>query len=506
MSENEHPLDRAAREAIDPRRPDRPRDEQGRFASKDVEPEVGRQAELHQHGHRTLLDHKLETEGPDPDTKIYNSNNPADLAEAHADLQARRKQTDDDARQSYIDQWRKSAPQVEALPDDVALSRDEGAKRYSALKEQDRREATAKALLAEHEAVVRDLGPALEQPIIAENPQPDGQQQPAQGQHVDIQETIRQATALWEHDPASAYALVKQADAAAADPNAPTEVRAAYSYTQQAKQALEQANPWLLEVSAQVDPEAAKANAQLRQALENPVVRAELQQRFAQAEQAEQAYVQGLQQNTQHILAATLAEYPELVGVPEQSLPHVLKAMPQERAQKAVAAIQRIQQMSHQLHQIKGAQQQIAQQQWVREWDQYSRAQDAAFDKRHPELADPRAKMEVVTDIYEMVQQAGVSREQLHQFYNSPAGRSAAVQEMLLLAARQHRGQKAMTAAAREARKPSVPVMKPGMAGPRPGRSDVEYAALSKQLDAATGKDAIKIATRMRQLARKARS
>jgi hypothetical protein len=84
----DHPLDIA--EAADPSRPQQPRDDAGRFASKDVEPEVGRQAEAHNAGRRTLLDHKLENEGPDPDERSYGSDE-GELRRAARDLAARRR-------------------------------------------------------------------------------------------------------------------------------------------------------------------------------------------------------------------------------------------------------------------------------------------------------------------------------------------------------------------------------------------------------------------------------
>jgi hypothetical protein len=496
MSENQHPLDRA--EAADPSRPDRPRDEQGRFASRDVEPEIGRQAEAHNAGRRTLLDHKLENEGPDPDPKTY-SGDERGLREAAADLQARKRsqQPDADARQDYVDRWRKSAPPVEPLPDDVVLSREEGAKRFSALREQDRREATARELLAETESIARDLGTDVDMSAQGQQQPTQGEQQPTQGeqQRVSARQAIEQAVGIVESDPQNAYALIKHAHQVASDPSSPADDRALLAYAGDALKAIENVHPWVTEPSAQTDPEAARANAQLRQALENPVVRQELQSRFSQAEAAEKAYVEGLQANTQHVLAAVLAEYPELVGVPESSLAHVMRAMPQERAQKAAAAVQRVQQMNHQLQQIRGAQQQIQQQEWVRQWDQYSRAQDQAFDARHPELKDPKVKAEVIGDIYEAAEQLGISRAQVHEFYNTPQGRSAAVQEMLYLAAKQHRGQKAMKSAAREARKPTVPPMRPGVQAARPHVDRTRLDTIDRQLETATGNKALRLAT-----------
>jgi hypothetical protein len=87
MSEHEHVLDRAEANQLD--RPDRPRDEAGRFASKSAEPETGRTADLHQSGFRTLEDHREENKSD----KTYGSDDKS-LREAHADLVARRRDGD----------------------------------------------------------------------------------------------------------------------------------------------------------------------------------------------------------------------------------------------------------------------------------------------------------------------------------------------------------------------------------------------------------------------------
>jgi hypothetical protein len=79
------------------------------------------------------------------------------------------------------------------------------------------------------------------------------------------------------------------------------------------------------------------------------------------------------------------------------------------RAKQAVEAVQRVMAMQHQLTQVQTAQKQIAEQKWVQQWNAYSRAQDEAFDARHPELKDPKAKAEAVGAIYEAAEQLGAS-------------------------------------------------------------------------------------------------
>jgi hypothetical protein len=142
MSESDHILDRAEANQLD--RPDRPRDDAGRFASKSAEPETGRTADLHQSGFRTLAEHKEQS----GEEKTYGSDDKS-LREAHADLVARRREGDgqpeflqsgalgtareaeDERKAEYIKQWRDSIPQPEEVPPDVAFSKDEAFERIS---------------------------------------------------------------------------------------------------------------------------------------------------------------------------------------------------------------------------------------------------------------------------------------------------------------------------------------------------------------------------------------
>jgi hypothetical protein len=332
MSDFPHVLDRA--EANKLARPDRPRDEPGRFASPNAASEVGREAEIHEAGFRTLLDHKDATEGPDPDERTYNSNNPADLERAHRDRQARQRgddggieqvgdrlvtsaEAEELRRERFVKSHSANLPKPAPLADDIALTPDQAAERYSQTKQAQRAEAEGAATIAEAEQIAKDTGLHLwkEQ---GEPQHPVAEQRPlAVADHF-----ARAEAALREGDDVAAYREILAARAITADTSAPPEIRAQYAYTEQVATEFKARNP-----AAAAAVEQPGINPHLAVALEQPEVRAELEARFAQVEQAQQAYVQGLQQNTQHVLAATLSHFPELEGVPAQSLPHVLKAM-----------------------------------------------------------------------------------------------------------------------------------------------------------------------------------
>jgi hypothetical protein len=118
MSESDHVLDRAEANRLD--RPDQPRDEAGRFSSPNAAPEVGREAEIHEAGFRTLDDVRKD----DKADKTYGSDDHS-LKQAFDDMKARghynRLLTGEEAekaqREKYVDAWRDSVPQPESVAD-----------------------------------------------------------------------------------------------------------------------------------------------------------------------------------------------------------------------------------------------------------------------------------------------------------------------------------------------------------------------------------------------------
>jgi hypothetical protein len=246
MSENEHVLDRAEANRLD--RPDQPRDEAGKFTSPNAAPEVGRQAEIHETGFRTLDDVRKD----DKADKTYGSHD-ADLKQAFDDMKARQhnnrlisgEEMERFKGDRYVERWRDSVPQPEELPPDVALTQAEAMERISAHSKQHKAEAIAKQNLAEHEAISKDLGV----PTNIDGQQQTQGEQPAQSQpdpaqaFAGIYENLQLAGQLYESDPSAAYALVKQAHAVAADPNASPEARASLAHIEQAKQQFEASQP-----------------------------------------------------------------------------------------------------------------------------------------------------------------------------------------------------------------------------------------------------------------------
>src|SRR5262249_11977120 len=96
------------------------------------------------------------------------------------------------------------------------------------------------------------------------------------------------------------------------------------------------------------------------------------------------------------------------------------------------------------------------------QWDAYSKAEDAKFDKAHPEYSDAAARMKAANGVVKMLEAEGVSREDIQKSFNGQMNfnlRSAAVQSILIDAMK---FREAKANIARPDPKPAPPVQKPG--------------------------------------------
>jgi hypothetical protein len=434
MSEQEHVLARAEANQLD--RPDRPRDDAGRFASKSAEPEYGRTAELHEAGLRSLADVDREAGIEPGEPRIFNSNNPADLAAAHHDRQERQraKSSDQDAREAYVKQWRDSVGEPVPLEDDVAVTKDEAFERISQRSKAHAAEAVARQHLAQTEAIAKDLGVPVNW---------DGHQQ---------------------------------------------------AQAEQQQPVAEQPQP---------EPQPGDLSERTKELLNDPVLRGEIDQRFAIAEQARAQYEQGLQSAAELVLHQTLAEFPALRNISEAQLGVALQVLadsdPQQYA-RAKAAVEKVQMIGNELHRTRQARA-VAQQQ---EFNSWARVQDAAFETAVPaELRDPARRAEIAREIFDGAREMGVSPEQLmHAYATDPTIRSAPVQKMMLEAAMWRRAQRAKDAATAKPL-PSVPVQRPGVQAARPSSSTMEYQNLDRKLDKLQGRDQVRAAAKMLSMRRR---
>jgi hypothetical protein len=203
------------------------------------------------------------------------------------------------------------------------------------------------------------------------------------------------------------------------------------------------------------------------------------------------------------VLHTTLSEFPELRNLSEAQLGVALNTLAQTDAQRyarAQAAVEKTKAIGGEISRIRQAQalHQRAQ------FQQWSRAQDAAFEAAAPaELKDPTVRAEIAREIYDGAKEMGISPEQLmHAYATDPTLRSAPMQRMMLEAAMWRRAQRARAAATAKPL-PSVPTMRPGVAGQRVSGADATYRALDQKLDKMSSRDQVRAAAKMLSLRRR---
>ena len=210
----------------------------------------------------------------------------------------------------------------------------------------------------------------------------------------------------------------------------------------------------------------------------------------AQAQSVVQQYQQGVVETLLTAEAAALAPYPELHNVPRDQiqavLAHIGRTDPAKHAQitqhvarvKDLVGKQLIAAQTLQQHQQ--AMQQEALKQKQEALRQFGEQQDALLEKTTAWANEPAAnRTKIANSIVEHYGQYGITREQVHDAYQTnPGMRHAATQELL---ADGIRYRMARAAVDRAASRPVPQVQRPGVTSDD-RNSYSEYAMLSRQL------------------------
>lgn len=229
-----------------------------------------------------------------------------------------------------------------------------------------------------------------------------------------------------------------------------------------------------------IDPEVAKA-------LENPKIKAALDQHISAAESTRQQYVASIEAATQIAQTAFISQFPEFAGIPEDQRGQALATMQQqdpERFARIAAAVQ----SSAQLFEAQKAAHEWQHQQKQAEFQKYAKAEDARFETmikgETPETMRAVEK-EIIAAIGEY---GGDAAQFFEQFKSSDFLRNATVQRMMVDAAKYRLLSKAKaTVLSRPlppvSRQASPSVMRPGASQPTPSHAAREWADASKHFD-----------------------
>jgi hypothetical protein len=239
-----------------------------------------------------------------------------------------------------------------------------------------------------------------------------------------------------------------------------------------------------------------------RQLLEDPAVRAELEQGLARVTQAEQQYLAGLQQVGQTVVHQALSAYPELTDLTAEQLPVALELMSKQDPQKYVqvkATVDRVHAIGAEIQKTAQLQQARAQQ----EFQVYAHQQDRIYEALTKDES-PEQKRAISQELIRTAKEEyGIAPEQLaHLYHTQPVLRSGVFQHLLHDAMKWRMAQRAKAAATTKPL-PSVPTMRPGVQGARVTGADATYQTLDRKLDTLKGKDQIRAAAKMLSMRRR---
>ncbi|GKQ52878.1 hypothetical protein [Bradyrhizobium sp. Ce-3] len=226
----------------------------------------------------------------------------------------------------------------------------------------------------------------------------------------------------------------------------------------------------------------------LARALEHPQVRQAIDEEIAETHKIRQGYLDALAGATQIAQASFINQFPELVGVPLESLPGVLDHMSRQepakfaRVQSAIAATDQLLAQ----HQQESQRQAEAARHAFRA---HAKSEDARFDvmlKGEP-VETQRAVMQ---EIIASAKASGVEASELTHLLNTePLMRNATFQRMMYDAGKYRLMMKAKDAVTT---RPLPPVQRPGASASRGERENVDLRTLNARLSS-TGdiKDAV---------------
>jgi hypothetical protein len=218
-----------------------------------------------------------------------------------------------------------------------------------------------------------------------------------------------------------------------------------------------------------------------------------MEQARLQFEQATQYALQGLQQQ----LAGEFGDIKTMDDVKKLAAEDWPRYLRWDAHQKDIAA---------KMATVREAQQRQVQEHSDR-FARFAQEQDKLFIERNPEFADPEKAAKMQTAAVTALRDVGFSEEELGQLWNGQlmlSLRDGRMQSLIADGVRYRQGQTAAKKVA--ANKTLPPVQRPGVAQSGHADTDDKIKSLQRQLDRATGMNAIRLATELQQLQREAAS
>lgn len=135
-------------------------------------------------------------------------------------------------------------------------------------------------------------------------------------------------------------------------------------------------------------------------------------------------------------------------------------------------------------------------------WKEFSEKEDGLFAEQAPEMADPARAQALRSQVSQMLDETGFSKEELDNAWFGKTGVSLRDHRTQLILRKAALWDEANAKAKAVTKAPVPPVQRPGTTRPRGADNLADIQRLEKQLETASGRRSIEIATQITQLKR----
>jgi hypothetical protein len=357
------------------------------------------------------------------------------------------------------------APEYVPMPDAYAAPAEDNKPEYTP--DIDGLDAVAAELDERRKRDGQEEGPITERAYVTIGGDDHGKPRPP-NETVDLLRASEDLTRERDAEVHAKHHEIDEAVAAVADAN------------QQEQQQPPQAEPQL-SPEAQQQQQAQNEQAEFEKSLQNPRLRAALEQEVGKLEASRSQYAQAAAQAFELSAAAVYSQFSELNGATYQTLPAIINAVNQnnpQRAQAMVRALQSTEQLHQASRQATAAQAEIAQAKqaiWVRsESDKFEKA--IVNEPKETVREVEREGLRVLKESY------GIDPAALKQLAQANPGLYSAEAQRLLYDAIKTK-LNAEKIASKKIPANIPPVLRPGVSQPRPNYSDEQVTSARRAFD-----------------------
>lgn len=212
------------------------------------------------------------------------------------------------------------------------------------------------------------------------------------------------------------------------------------------------------------------------------------EQQLEQARQQYEAALPALLQTLQQAQAGEFADVKTLADVERMASEDPVRYLKWDAQQKKIAAVAR---------EVQAAQERQAHEQMAK-FAEFAKRQDELFIEKAPEFADKEAAAKLQATAIEVLTDLGFEQEELARLWNGQDRLSLRDHRVQLLIRDGIKYREAQAAAKKAVtQKPLPPVQRPGVAQPKGAAQEAQIQTLSKQLDNASGVNALRAAAKL---------